>query len=127
MPFLTMQTSRAILVAGPRLMRELLKHAIEKFIGFEVTREVDNMGDALLAIAETSAEWLFVALSPGEDMPENFKTQLFSQYPALRIICLWIDGSRVKMEWLGRKEKNLTKPTLDEFETLLHERLMGRT
>jgi len=108
-------------------MRELLKRAIEKFIGFEVTKEVDNMGDALPAIADTSAEWLFIALLPGEDMPESFKTQLFSKYPALRIICLWIDGSRVKMEWLGRKEKSLTQPTLDELETLLHERLMGRT
>jgi len=114
-----MQTRRVILVHDSRLLRDLLKHTIEKFGGVEVVRAAADLHNVSSLIRETDAGWLFVALPPGDKLPETLKMGLFLKHPALRIISLWDNGSHAKIEWLGRHDIDMVRPTLKELKTLL--------
>jgi len=118
-----MQSQRAILVNGSRLLRELVKRVIEINAGFEITRELADVQELPSAILETKAEWVFVILSLAEEIPEPLKVELFLEYPALKIVGLWMDDGHVRIDWLTRDQKDLTWITVDELTGLLREEL----
>ena len=118
-----METRRAILVDGSRLMRELVRRIIEKSAGFEVVRELSNVQELPAAITDTNVEWVFTIVTSNHEIPEILKNELFFKHPTLRIVGLWVDGSHVKVEWLGRQHKDLTGLTLNEITHLLREEL----
>lgn len=118
-----MQSQRAILVVSSRLLRELVKRAIEKNTGLEVIRDLADIHELSSAVMETNAQWAFVILSSNQEIPENLKIDLFSKHPELRIVGLWISDSHVKIEWLAREQKDITGMTLDELTRLLREEL----
>ena len=118
-----MMSQRAILVSGSRLMRELIRNVIEKRSGFEVIRELDSMQDLPSAITETNADYLFVMLPLGKEMPETWKSEVFLRKPTLKIVGLWVDGSHVRLEWLAREQKDFTGSTLDELTRFLRDEL----
>ncbi len=118
-----MPVQRAILVDGSRLMREMLKRVIEKNPDFEVVREVSGLEKLPAIMREVNAEWLFVVLSPDIDMPDTITTQLLAAHPSLRIITFWTDGSHIKMQWLGRKERDIAGITLPQLTNLLQQEM----
>lgn len=118
-----MQSQRAILVNGSRLLRELVKRVIENHAGFEITRELADVQELPLAITETDAKWVFVILSLAEEIPEHLKVELFLEHPTLKIVGLWMDDGHVRIEWLTREQKDLTGITLDVLTGLLREEL----
>lgn len=114
-----MQTQHVVLIYRSRLMHELLKCALEQITDVEVVRESKYLEDAANDIGETGAEWLFVILSPHTYLSKTRKAALFLQYPQLRLLSLWQDGSRIKFEWHGAPKMDLLSPTLDELKALL--------
>jgi len=117
------QPRRAILVDGSRLIRDIIKRVIEKSAGFEVVRELSGMQELPAAIIDTNVEWVFTIVTSNHEIPEILKNELFFKHPTLRIVGLWVDGSHVKVEWLGRQHRDLTGLTLNEITHLLREEL----
>ena len=118
-----MQSQRAILVNDSRLLRELVKRAIEKNVGFEITRELVDIQELPSVVTETKAEWVFVILSSAEEIPEHLKVELFLKHPTLKIAGFWMDEGRVRVDWLTRVQKELTGITVDELIGFLREEL----
>lgn len=118
-----MPVQRAILVDGSRFVRELLKRVIEKNPDIEVIREVNGLDRLPAVLNETNPDWLFVVLSPENDLPGNFSDQLLAAHPTLRIIVFWTDGSHVKMEWLGRKEREIDGNALTHLTNLFQQEM----
>ena len=120
-----MQTQRAILVNGSHLVRDLVKKVIQKNLGFDVVGEIGDPLELTSAILDTNANWAFVIRMPGQEIPENLKTEWFLENPTLRLVGLWVDGSHVQVERLAHEQKDLTGLTLDEIIRLLRDELDG--
>jgi hypothetical protein len=116
-----MPVHRAILVDGSRLVREMLRRVLDNIPNFEVIAEVNDWEDLPAVMHGTNADWLFVVLSPEKNLPENITNDLFLVQPKLRIIAFWTDGSHVKAEWLGRKERDFTGLNLSQLTNLLNQ------
>jgi hypothetical protein len=118
-----MPVQRAILVDGSRLICEMLKRVIEKTSDIEVVREVGSLDNLPGIIREVNANLLFFVLPPGYNLPDNLTNQLLVAEPALRIVTFWTDGSHVKMEWLGRKARDIAGITLPQLTSLLQQEI----
>lgn len=118
-----MQARRAILVNGSRLMRDIVKRVVEKHQGFRVVQVIDDMEVLSSPKIEWDAEYMFVILAPEGDIPENLKNHLFLQKPTLKIVCFWVNGSHVRLEWLEREQKEFTGSTVNELTLFLQEEL----
>ena len=114
-----MQTRRAILVGGSRLMRDFIRRVIEKNADFEVFRDLDNLLEVPGAIRITNAGWIFVILAPGQKIPEDLKIELLLKNPSLRIVGLSVGEGKIQTEWITRHEKDLTTLKLDEVVRFL--------
>jgi len=121
-----MQPQRAILVNGSRLVRDLVKHVIEKELDIEVIREIENLQELDSAIPAVNADWVFVILTSDQKIPESSKIELFLKYPTMLLIGLWEDGSHVRMEWLAHEYRDFTDLTLDGLTSLLLDELHRR-
>jgi len=121
-----MQPQRAILVNGSRLVRDLIKHVIEKELGIEVIREIENLQELDSAIPAVNADWVFVILTSDQKIPESSKVEIFLKHPTMLLIGLWEDGSQVRMEWLAREYRDFTDLTLDGLTSLLLDELRRR-
>lgn len=118
-----MLSQPVILVNGSRLLRELVKRVIEKDTGFEVIAELGNALELPSAIMKTNAEWVFLILLPGQEIPEKLKVSLLLKHQTLRIVGLWVDSGRVRIDWMGHEQKEFTEVTLSEFTRLLRQEL----
>ena len=109
-----MQSRRAILVNGSRLMREIVTYLIEKKMGFNVIRELRDVDELPGAILETEADWIFVLFPSKHNFHGAQRIDLLAHYPHLRII-LWEESGEITMERTGRTPNEFTGNTLDEL------------
>jgi len=112
---LLMQSRRAILVSGSRLLREIVRHVIENKMGFAVVRELSGAEELSTAILETKAEWIIFLVSSRHEISQAQRIELFANHQRLRIINLWADTGRIHMEWMEHTQAEFTGHTLDEL------------
>ena len=120
-----MESQRAILAGGSRLIRDLLRRAIKQNSGIETVRELDSYQQLPSVVTETDAGYVFVIIQPEDKIPESLKDELFSRKADLKIVGLWVDGSHINLEWLAHEHKNFTGSTLEELIRFLREELRG--
>jgi hypothetical protein len=118
-----MQARRAILVNGSRLMRELVKRAIEKRAGFKVVKELSEIQELSSDIKDTNAEWAFLIFTSTQEIPDNQKIELLLENPALQTFVLRVGDEHIDLEWLAHEHKDITGMTLDELTHLLRQEL----
>ncbi len=118
-----MQSQQVILVNGSRLLRELVKRVIERDAGFEVITELGDILELSSVIMKTDAKWMFLILSPNQEIPESLKVSIFLKYPTMRIVGLWVDSGRVHIDGLDYEQKDFTEVTLSAFTRLLRQEL----
>lgn len=113
-------TQRIVLVDGSRLLRGMLKRAIERDHQLQVVAEVDEINKFPSVIRLADANWIFLILPPREAIPEVINHTL-RKHPELRLLVMTTDGSRVRMRWIETHETILDQKNLEEIMAILRE------
>ena len=111
---------RIVLVDGSRLLRGMLKRAIERDLQLYVVAEVDKMEKFPSVIQHANADWIFLMIPPGKTIPEIIDHTL-QEHPELRLLVMSTDGSRVRMRWIETHETSLDQKNLKEIMNILRE------
>ena len=114
-----MQSRRAILVDGSRILRDLIRRVLKTKAGFEVVDELSNLEELSSSLARAETEWAFLILSPNLEISKRQTVEILVEHPSLRIILIRMDEGRIKMEWWIRGHKDLTDMTLDEIALVI--------
>lgn len=109
-----MQRKRIILANDTHFFRDAFRRVIEKKPGLQVIREVNDLADLPSAVRETQPDWIIISL------PKNGKIstpvgKILIDNPLLHIVAVATDGSRIRVEWMEHKEKDVENLTLDDF------------
>lgn len=111
---------RIVLVDGSRLLRGMLKRAIERDPQLFVVAEVDKMEKFPSIIQHIDADWIFLTIPPENVIPEVVNHTL-REHPELRLLVMSTDGSRVRMRWIETHETSLDQKNLKEIIAILRE------
>ena len=109
---------KVLLVNGSRFLREILRRVFEKSVDFTVVGEIDYSQNLSTNIRETAADWVVVSLPPGSKLPDHFKTLMLTEFPTIRVMGISADGSEVRVEWVGVREKDFHGLTLAGLQKL---------
>lgn len=111
---------KLILVNGSRLLRSILKRAIEQDKALKVVAEVDDFVKFPAVLQHTDADWVILTLNPHKSPPEIVDKALREQ-PKLSCLILATDGSCIRMRWVETHEISLDKKSLEELQAILRE------
>ncbi len=114
-----MGLQRIILVGGSRFLREMVKRALMKSLDLDVVDEVIWPVALPPAIRKTNADWVICFLLPGNNIPDIVETLVAREFPSVRILGISVDGSQVKLEWIGLHKRLLEDSSLEELTNLL--------
>jgi hypothetical protein len=112
---------KIVLVNESRLLRGILKRAIERDAGLHIIAEVDSFAKFPSVIKRAKADWIILALPPGESVPEVVDKVLMEQ-TNMSLLIMATDGSRVRMRWIEMHESSLDENNLEEILTILREK-----
>jgi DNA-binding NarL/FixJ family response regulator len=115
-----MSTQMIVLVNESRLLRGILKRAIERDPDLHVVTEVDDYTKVSSVIENADIDWIVLALHPQESIPDVIDVVLRDQ-PDLRCLVMSTDGSQVQMRWIETHDTSLNEKSLDELLTILRE------
>lgn len=105
---------RILLANRPRMTRELLKEIMESQPDMEMVGEVLNPVDLLVAVRETEADAVILALQDSEE--PGLTSHLLAEYPDLTIVGLASNGNTAFVR-PGRRE--IADPTGADILTAL--------
>jgi hypothetical protein len=115
-----MSTQKIVLINESRLLRSILKRAIEKDNDLQVVAEVDDYKKIPPVIDNVDPNWIVLTLPPKESIPNVINTMLRDK-PDLRCLVMAPDGSRVRMKWIETHDISLSEKNLEELLTILRE------
>jgi hypothetical protein len=110
-----------VLVNGSRLLRGILRRAIQRDTLLRVVTEVDDLAKFSAVIEHVEADWIVLALPPGKSVPA-IVDQTLRERPDLNMLVMATDGSRVRMRWIEAHETTLDEKNLQELLTILREK-----
>lgn len=140
------EPSRVILAVKTRLLREMLRRAIDRSPYVHIVGEVQDGTRLLSMVQRKEAQWVIMSLQSGGKLPEAAGMLLATQ-PSVSILGITPDGSRVKMgwneprdetiaegsdgrpielKWVEPREAVLEDLTLDELIGVLREKAPGK-
>ena len=93
------EQQKIILVNDSRLLRSILKRAIQKDQGLRVIAEVDSIEKFSTVIEQTDVDWILLAQRPDEPIPIIIN-QVLRDQPDLNLMMVATDGSRVRTRWI---------------------------
>ena len=114
------QPQRVILANKPRLLRGMLKHVLQKDPGLKVVGEVLDLEDLARTVEETGAGWVIVSLPPDGKIPDLAEAVLIS-HPSINLLAVAMDGSQIKLKWIGPQEKELNCASIEDLMDVLHQ------
>lgn len=116
-----MQPQRIVLANEPRLVREMLKHVIEKSPELRIVGEVADLKRSKVFLKEAQADWVIVSLDPDGEIPNGVES-LLAEHPSVCVLAVAKDASCVRVAWREHHEDRLDGLSLVEFLTILHRR-----
>ena len=117
-----MESRRIILAIKPRLLRDMLRRALENAHGVRIVGEYTDRASLLAAVARSEAQWVIVSLSASGDMPA-IADFVHTANPQLNILAVSLDGSRTRIRIQGEPDKNLDGMTFDELVAVLQKQI----
>lgn len=115
-----MSTKRIILANSSRLVRDMLKKAINKTPGLELVSNIENLADFPNVLRQVEADWAIVLLPPDERVPE-LVAKAINEHQSMRFLLMGVDGSHARMMWNEPHEVALDKKNLQELLRLLRQ------
>jgi DNA-binding NarL/FixJ family response regulator len=113
-----MGPQQIILANEPRLLRKLLRRALEKVPGLRVVGEVANLDELPRAVEQANPQWMVVPLWQPGGLPGAIKA-ILSEHPSLRVMGMAANGSSVAIKQAGSKETPLRNLSLDDLLAIL--------
>lgn len=117
-----MAIKRIILANNSRLLRDILKRAIDKTDHLEVIGEVTAQEELPSAIEYSDPEWVITSL-PLDSRVGRWLDTCMAAYPAVRFILFSHDGRGITMKWQTSYEEDLTNLSLRDFVHVLEKDL----
>jgi hypothetical protein len=112
---------RIILADGSRFLRDILRKVIEKTPGLQVVGEVSDFSNLPATLRQTNAEWIVFSLPPHLHIPHELKAALLKEFPSVRILDFYTDGSQVRVKRMGYRDKDFGGLTWDVLLNILNE------
>ena len=113
-----MPPKRIILASDYRLVREMLKRAIDRVEGLQVVDEVNHLNEIGQSLENNTADWVVISLPPDPGMPA-YLDKLSGDHPELRFMAVASDGSEVVLRWLEPHQAALNNSSLIELLSVL--------
>jgi len=105
---------RIILANRPRLLREIIKRAFQRYPDMRIVGELSESINLLQCIEQLRAHWIVISLSPNGKFPE-FVDLLMHDYPNIGVLAFATDGSKAKARCGDNSEEDLSNMTLNEL------------
>lgn len=109
-----MSQQRIILANKPRLLREIIKHAFQRYPDMRIVGEVPESINLLQRVEQLNAHWIVISLPPNGKFPA-FVDLLVHDYPNIGILAFASDGSKAKARCGDNSEEDLSDMTLNEL------------
>lgn len=113
-----MRANQVILANNSRLVREMLKHAINKNPCLEVVDVIGNPSKLPKVVKKEEPRWVVVSLSPEGDLPQEV-SKVLNHNTGINILGMTVDGSQAKLKYITAQEESLDKLTLHELIRIL--------
>jgi DNA-binding NarL/FixJ family response regulator len=117
-----MSTKRVILADGPRLLREMLHHVIDKADHLEVVQEVADQEHLASAIEKFGPEWVIVSSSANGYTDSRLNSWL-SSHPSVRFMFLAAGDQHIRTKWQMSREEEYADLSLQDLIELLEKDL----
>jgi len=117
-----MSRKRVILANGPRLLREMLHHVIDKADHLEVVQDLPSHEELPSAIERLDPEWVILSV-PYNKKAHGWINTCMADYPSVRFIFLSPMSSTIKLKWQTAYEADLTNLSLKGFIDILEQDL----
>lgn len=104
------QQHRILLANRPGLLREIFRHAFQRYPDVEIVGELNNSEDISNQITASQADWVIVPLRMDGRFPDFVKS-IVTNYPGIGILAISADGSQAKAmcgEYLRDGVENLS-------------------
>jgi DNA-binding NarL/FixJ family response regulator len=112
-----MDNQRVILAHDTRFLRSTLKRLIAKSPRLEVVAEVDQIENLPAQLQATPADWLILSLPENGDLPAAV-LEVLQRQPDMRVLAVAGDGSRMRLEWIERRDREIGELSVPEFIAL---------
>lgn len=97
-------TKRVLLAAGPRLLREMLLHALGKADQLEMVGNVPNQRDLSASIERYDPEWVILSV-PYSRHAHRWAGPFLEEHPSLRFVFLAPGQKQITMKWQASHEE----------------------
>ena len=115
-------TKRVLLADGPRLLREMLHHALDKADQLEVVGEVSSQDELPSSIERYEPAWVLVAASYSRDT-HHWTAPFLDEHPSLRFVFVAPNQNYIKMKWQASQEEEFSNLSLRELIDILEQDL----
>jgi DNA-binding NarL/FixJ family response regulator len=116
------QQRRILLANKPGLLREIFKHAFQRYPDVEIVGEINNSEDISSKISESQADWVLVQLHMDGSFPDFVKL-IVRNYPGIGILAISADGSQAKAIWGENSRDDLANSSLQELMNMVRSHL----
>lgn len=116
------QRYRILLANTPRLLREIFKHAFQRYPDMEIVGETANSDDLYGQIKKSRADWILVSLHANGNFPD-FVNSILDDYPGIGIIAISADGSQAKARCRENSRDDLANLSLNELMAIVRSEL----
>ncbi len=93
-----MTAVRVLLANQPRLLRKMLRRAIENTSDVTIIGEAGELTRLLPLIEEAAPHWIILSLEPDGHVPDLVDV-ILARWPSLQILAMATDGSQARVEW----------------------------
>ncbi len=107
-----------VLANDPRLLREMLKYALDQLLGASAVSQIQLSPTLVDRLAEKRPAWLIVTLDSHTYLPELIR-RLTRSLPTLNIMGLASDGHLARIRWANGNEEERDNPCFNELAQIL--------
>lgn len=116
-----MNTHRIVLANESRLLREMLRHVINKSPELEIVGETQSISNLTSLVEKHNAHWVIVTLPAGGEIPHKLNDLLISD-TAISVLAISNKGGKAKIRWVDLHEESYIDWSLQEMLHLLHDK-----
>lgn len=105
---------RIILANDSQFFRDAFRRVLEKRPDLEIICEVKDFSVLSSVIQKNNPDWVIISM-PNDGEISKAIEKLLIEYPTLLLMAVALDGSRIRVEWMEHKEKEVDNLSLDDF------------
>lgn len=116
------QQHRILLANRPGLLREIFRHAFQRYPDVEIVGEINNSEEISNKIRESRVDWVLVPLHMDGTYPD-YVNMILKKYPAVGILAISADGSQAKARCGENSRDDLGNLSLQQLMNMIRSHL----